>query len=65
MSLARGDKAVITGETGEFAEWNGLEVEVLGVFEDEFDVYLRPLTERPDGNDFMDFYWTSTTLTKI
>lgn len=65
MSLARGDRAVITGETGDFVDWNGLEVEVLGVHEGGYGVYVRPLSERPDGNGFMEFYWTPSTLTKI
>lgn len=64
MSLAVGDKAVITGETGDFVDWNGLEVEVLGIFEEIADAYVRPLSERPDGNGFQDFYWTIDTLVK-
>lgn len=61
--LAVGDKAVITGESEDFAHWNGLEVEVLAVWEDG-QVYVRPLTERPDDNGLTDFYWTSETLVK-
>lgn len=67
MMLKVGDIAIIQDCAGEHQEWDGLRCEVV---ETSLDfavpfVYVRPLSERPDGYGTEPFLWTRKDLVKV
>ena len=60
--MKTGDIVVIQDRSEDFADWNGLRAVVKDIV--GADIYLEPLSERPDENGTASFWWTTKDVVK-
>ena len=67
MSFDIGDVVVISTDEPDFREWDGFKARVLDGIDHYGDVYLEPLSDRPDGlkRPLTNFFWPASQLEHV